>query len=61
MPMLFIGNKQLEDGTVVYDPEIPLTFKVTYQANSSVPTPIDIPVGVPTMCLIVLVKTIMFI
>ena len=46
--MLFIGNKQLEDGTVVYDPDIPATFTVTYQANSSVPTPKDIPVGVPT-------------
>lgn len=48
MAMLFIGNKQLEDGTVVYDPAIPTTFRVTYESNSSVPTAIDVPVGVAT-------------
>ena len=45
--MLFIGNKQLEDGTVVYDPAIPTTFKVTYESNKVKPA-VDIPVGVLT-------------
>ena len=45
--MLFIGNKQLADGTVVYDPAIPTTFKVTYE-SSAVTTPKEIPVGVLT-------------
>ena len=45
--MLFIGNKQLEDGTVVYDPAIPTTFRVTFESNV-VKTPVDVPVGVLT-------------
>ena len=47
MAMLFIGNKQLEDGTVVYDPAIPTTFRVTFESNV-VKTPVDVPVGVLT-------------
>ena len=45
--MLFIGNKQLEDGTVVYDPAIPTTFKVTYESNKVKPA-VEVPVGVLT-------------
>ena len=45
--MLFIGNKQLEDGTVVYDPDIPTTFKVTYESNKVKPA-VEVPVGVLT-------------
>ena len=44
MAMLFIGNKQLADGTVVYDPAIPTTFRVTFESNV-VKTPVDVPVG----------------
>lgn len=47
MAMLFIGNKQLADGTVVYDPAIPTTFKVTYESNKVKPA-VEIPVGVLT-------------
>ena len=47
MAMLFIGNKQLADGTVVYDPAIPTTFRVTYESNV-VKTPVEVPVGVLT-------------
>ena len=47
MAMLFIGNKQLEDGTVVYDPAIPTTFKVTYESNKVKPA-VEVPVGVLT-------------
>lgn len=47
MAVLFIGNKQLADGTVVYDSTIPATFRVAYERNNKKPA-VNIPIGVPT-------------